>query len=83
MNASELFPTPTRTYKTRENAEKHFQKVMAKAKSNGGCLVQDDHYHYMIAATQEGRFFVVVRLRQEQADNSDFLYFCDNGICTC
>ena len=62
----ELFSEPSKTYKNRDNA----MQVI-----NG---LEEGNYHWLIATTEEGRFFPVVLLN----DNFNSMhYFFEKGCC--
>ncbi len=70
MSIQQMFPSAPRTYKTRKGALKFLQFVTE------GC---DVNYPYVIATTEEGRYFPVVVAGRGR----DYpMWLVHKGICT-
>ena len=81
MTTYELFAENKRTYKTRKTAIQKFEKAVEKLGAWGEKGF-DTRFRYVVAATEEGRFQVVVSLWNEQTQLMH--YFINEGICvTC
>ena len=66
--AFQLFKSPEKTYKTRANAVKAMERVLAETS------IEANTIHYIMAVTDTGRFFVVVR-------GVENLHLACSGLC--
>jgi hypothetical protein len=67
----QLFPNPTKTYATRENAVKKLKATMDE--------IGADPSH-IIATTEEGRYFAIVKISGTLYKHL-MAYFAQKGIC--
>lgn len=65
--ATQMFDDPSRTYISWKNAKKVIDRL------------EDGSYHWIIASTEQGRFFPVILMTQ--TCEHSFHYFMNKGCC--
>ena len=67
--SKKLFPAPNRTYKTFKNAKKVVDGLI------------EGNYKWLIACTENGRFFPVIFYSNKECQELNHFYFIEKGCC--